>query len=208
MTNTFHLSPQASSPLYNLISSPLVHYTLLTLSLLSILLFSITVGYAEKHIPSREGYYDLAHDNHFYEELALGFSFLPFVWLTWLLVWHQVLKKPKIHPGKYVGYDLIVAIPLIAAYAMTTFLSPALFESSNSVCISPPNGPEYDGCELHKTVLFRLAITAYVFAYIMALSAQMGRLNRSTSLDNIIPPSRNGGYGPSGEHAVLETRMV
>ncbi|KAL8957433.1 MAG: hypothetical protein Q9193_005293 [Seirophora villosa] len=234
---SFHLSPEASSPLYNLISSPLVHFIFLVLSLVSVLLFSITVGYAARHIPTRTGWYDLSEDNHFYEELALAFSFLPFVWLAFLLLWHRVLKRPKIHPGYYIGFDLTIALALIGTYAMTTTLSPALFQRAADICGYPARGPDYDACKRHKAVLFGLAITAYVFGYIMVilllirfaiacrvcfvydrskadkrllqrLSAQMGRPSRSTSLDNIIPPPGNGGYGPSREHVVLESRMV
>lgn len=119
--HTFHLTPHASSPLYIFISSPRFRLSMLILTVLDIILFSIGVGLASKYIEDRS-YGDLGISTHVCEELALGMMFLPFTWLLFLLVW-DALKKPKLHPGYYIGFDCFIALSTTTAVVVAMVFS-------------------------------------------------------------------------------------
>ncbi|KAL8632747.1 hypothetical protein Q9189_001452 [Teloschistes chrysophthalmus] len=94
---------------------------MLILTVLDIILFSIGVGLASKYIEDRS-YGDLGISTHVCEELALGMMFLPFTWLLFLLVW-DALKKPKLHPGYYIGFDCFIALSTTTAVVVAMVFS-------------------------------------------------------------------------------------
>ena len=131
--HTFHLTPHASSRLYQFVSSPTLRIIQLCLILLAIFFFSVGNGLASKYIlPSP--YWDLGIDNDFCDKVALGVAFLPVLWIGFLLLWH-VLRKPKIHPGYYIGFDLYLGLSYLTAMAVL-FVFSAYFLAADQVCSS------------------------------------------------------------------------
>ncbi|KAL8660139.1 MAG: hypothetical protein Q9226_000045 [Calogaya cf. arnoldii] len=130
--HTFHLTSHASSPLYQFISSPILRIIQLCLTLVAILFFSIGVGLSSKYVKPH-AYWDLGLHNDFVGKLALGLMFLPFVWLVFLLIWH-LLKKPKIHPGYYIGFDLYIGLSLLTSMLVLFIFSAYILDSGEQVC--------------------------------------------------------------------------
>ena len=170
--NSFHESPLASRPLYNFISSPLLRLTLFLLTLVDIVLFSIGVGLAAEYLVRRRGYWDQSIDNYFLERAALGTMFIPFAWLAYLLG-HLLMKKPKLHPGFYIGFDLYVALSIAAALSVAVWLSAPLFhEDEHQACPGWPDGrftSQYAACAEHLLPLIkRLDWAAYILGFVIS----------------------------------------
>ncbi|KAI4285710.1 MAG: hypothetical protein L6R38_000448 [Xanthoria sp. 2 TBL-2021] len=165
--HTFHLTPHASSRLYQFISSPILRLIQFCLTLLAILFFSIGVGLASKYVKPYP-YWDLGIHNDFCEKLALGMMFLPFVWIAFLLVWY-VLKKPEIHPGYYIGFDLYVGLSHLILILVLFMFSAYILDSANQVCAGSSHRKEVEVCDQHVPLIKLVYITAYAFAWIVAL---------------------------------------
>ena len=133
--HAFHLTPHASGPLYQFISSPTLRIIQLCLILFAIFFFSVGLGLASKSIPPAP-YWDLGVNNDFCDKLALGVAFLPVLWLGFLLLWH-VLRKPKIHPGYYISFDLYLGLSYLSAMPVL-FIFSAYFLAADQVCSSSP----------------------------------------------------------------------
>ncbi|KAL8850187.1 MAG: hypothetical protein Q9221_004873 [Calogaya cf. arnoldii] len=162
--HTFHLTSHASSPLYQFISSPIPRTIQLCLTLLAILFFSIGVGLSSKYVRSYP-YWDLGFNNDYAGKLALGLMFLPFVWLGFLLIWH-LLKKPKIHPGYYIGFDLYIGLSLLTSMLVLFIFSAYILDSGQQVC----DGWRHGLCEQYVPVIKGVFITAFAFAWIVSYS--------------------------------------
>ncbi|KAI4242666.1 MAG: hypothetical protein L6R40_003887 [Gallowayella cf. fulva] len=162
--HTFHLTPHASTRLYHIISSPLLRLVQLSLTLLSILFFSIGAGLADKYIGAAP-YADLGLYSDFCEKFSLGWVFLHVIWLVFLLVWHG-LNKPKLHPGYYIGIDLYLGISTLAAmatmFAFSAFTSPE-WGGGEDDCQEPS-----DSCTKHWTSIRGVDNAAYAFAFPVA----------------------------------------
>ncbi|KAL8693095.1 MAG: hypothetical protein Q9218_002019 [Villophora microphyllina] len=165
--HTFHLTPHASSPLYNLISSQRFRLSILILTVLDIILFSIGVGLGAKWVVEDPGYLDLAIGTHFCEKLALGMMFLPFTWLLFLLVW-DLLNKPKLHPGYYIGFDCYVAVSTITSLTVLMVFSAVVAAGDGGSAACGENSyrlsSEERTCMKHLKPLKNLDILAYALA--------------------------------------------
>lgn len=167
--HVFHLSAAASSPLYHFIASPRIRLAILCINFLAILLFSLGVGLGKKYIPL-DNIWDTSLDNFFPEVLALGVMFMPFVWLVFLLNWH-LLKRPLIHPGYYVGFDLYIALSILTALGTVINLSAPVLHIDRSPCAYSSEsgaGPTYSSCMQHITSIQNLDIVAYALGYLVA----------------------------------------
>ncbi|KAL8912669.1 MAG: hypothetical protein Q9171_002394 [Xanthocarpia ochracea] len=170
--HAFHLTRHASSHLYQFVSSPNLRLIQFCLTLVAIFFFSIGVGLAKKYVKPYS-YWDLGTKNDFCEKVALGFMFVPFPWLAFLLVWH-VLKKPKIHPGYYIGFDLYLGLSVLAAMLVLFNFSAYVLGTPSSVCDGwryrkDPNLPALERCIRHAPAIRGIYCTAYVFAWIVGL---------------------------------------
>ncbi|KAL9581633.1 MAG: hypothetical protein Q9212_003782 [Teloschistes hypoglaucus] len=164
--HTFHLTPHASSPLYIFISSPRFRLSMFVLTVLDIIVFSIGIGLASKYIEDRP-YADLGISTHFCEELALGMMFLPFTWLLFLLVW-DALKKPKLHPGYYIGFDCYIALSTTTAVVVAMVFSAVVTAGGLGSDTCGQNKyhrtPGEQRCLQHLKPLRNLDILAYAVA--------------------------------------------
>lgn len=164
--HTFHLTPHASSPLYNFVSSSRFRLSMLLLTLIDIVLFSIGVGLGAKWIED-EPYADLGISTHFCEELALGMMFLPFFWLLFLLVWNA-LGKPKLHPGYYIGFDFYIGVSTVTAVVVAMVFSSVVYATSlgSDTCGQDSHhpSPAEQRCMQHLKPLRNLDILAYAVA--------------------------------------------
>ena len=165
--HTFHLGPHACTPLYNVVSSSLVRVTLILLTLLDIVLFSIGVGLAQKYIEPDVGYMDMGVSNHFFEQFALGWMFFPLSWLVFLVIW-QILKKPKIHPGYYIGLDLFVGLSTITSLAVAAAFSAPLQGPDGCIDYSEPNSLSEITCANHQASIKGLDIAAYTLGFFVS----------------------------------------
>ncbi|KAL8789631.1 MAG: hypothetical protein Q9213_001067 [Squamulea squamosa] len=148
----FHLTPHASTSLYQFVSSPTLRAIQLCLTLISIFFFSIGVGLADQYIKYTP-YWDLGITNDFAEKLALGMMFLPFAWIVFLLTWH-VFKKPKLHPGYYIGFDLYIALSTLTVMPLMLVYSSPIMDSPSNVC---------DGWEYRNGPTCRHFLADFVF---------------------------------------------
>ncbi|KAL8769608.1 MAG: hypothetical protein Q9209_004405 [Squamulea sp. 1 TL-2023] len=169
---TFHLTPHASSRLYRFISSPTFRLIHLSFTLLAIFFFSIGVGLAHKYIEA-DSYWDLGLTNDFPEKVSLGLMFLSFVWLVFSLFW-RVLKKPKLHPGYYVGFDLYIGLSLVSALATLFAYSEVVFGYDFDICDHSwyIYGMHDDvsaeaRCTRHLPAIRGIDITAYSFGFLV-----------------------------------------
>ncbi|KAL8817133.1 MAG: hypothetical protein Q9223_003978 [Gallowayella weberi] len=162
---TFHLTPHASTPLYRFISSPILRLIQLFLTLLAILFFSVGDGLAEKYIGTQY-YGDLGVTSDFCEKFALGWMSLHIIWLVFLLLWY-VMKKPKLHPGYYIGIDLYLGISAATAMAVMVAFSYIVdgtgWGFDNTDCKEPP-----EWCARHFTAIRGVDTAAYAFACLVA----------------------------------------
>ncbi|KAL8773918.1 MAG: hypothetical protein Q9209_001348 [Squamulea sp. 1 TL-2023] len=170
--HTFHLTPHASTRLYQFVSSPTPRVIQLCLTLFAIFFFSIGVGLADKYIKPTP-YWDLGSTNDFAEKLALGMTFLPFGWLVFLLTWH-VFKKPKLHPGYYIGFGLYIALSILIVMPFMLVFSSPVMDSPSNVCEgwgywNRVNEPALANCMQHVPAIRGIDITAYAFAIAVGL---------------------------------------
>ncbi|KAL8944951.1 MAG: hypothetical protein Q9216_000112 [Gyalolechia sp. 2 TL-2023] len=236
--HTFHLSPLASQPLYNFLSSPFIRLALLSLNLLTILFFSIGVGLALEYIPYQADFLDLGTGNHLSEQIALGMVFVPFAWLIFLLLWHK-LKKPKLHPGYYIGFDFFAALSTMAGLPLLLPFSMVVWQSNEEACDysyhEPP--PGFDACMQHVPSIMILDILGYAlglftsflllvlfvlacrvcrvydrekaaFKRVQKKGMQMKSSRGSSSLEAFVSRTDNSSLGTSSEIVVPESRAV
>ena len=164
--HTFHLTRHANSPLYEIISSPFFRLLHLALICLSILLFGAGIGLASKYVPVDPGFLDLGISSDFAEKLAMGILFMSLIWSIFLLAWH-LAKRPKIHPGYYIGFDFYVFVSMVVALSMAIALS-ATVEYDLSIC-DPTSSRDHQSrpaCEDHVEQIKGLDITAYILAFL------------------------------------------
>ncbi|KAL8777841.1 MAG: hypothetical protein Q9213_007685 [Squamulea squamosa] len=169
---TFHLTPHASSRLYRFISSPTLRLIHLSFTLFAIFFFSIGVGLAHKYIEA-DSYWDLGFTNDLPEKVSLGLMFLSLIWVVFPLVWHS-LKKPPIHPGYYIGFDLYVGLSLLSALATLFVYSEVIFGYEFDVCDHPaytygiPDDALAEArCSQHLPAIRGIDITAYSFGLLV-----------------------------------------
>ena len=165
--HTFHLGPHACSPLYNFITSSIVRVTFIFLTLLDIILFSIGVGLARRYISPDVGHMDMGISSHFFEQFALGWMFFPLAWLMFLIFWQQ-LKKPKIHPGYYIGLDLFVGTSTITSLTFSVVYSGPLQGPYGCFLSDEPASPSDIACTKHQASIKNLDIAAYALGLLVS----------------------------------------